>query len=186
MNKIITLTAGLGSDLGPNFNLTANVGSVSPSTATKTELLAGKTVTLDNSATQVTITSTGSCLNSLILNFTAGTTTTTTTEAPASIIVENTNTDFVAQGIEVQSFWATGFSSPSAGNNSTCYTTHTGTVQVIVDMNSGTPSVGFITFTDSNGTAQCINFTGGYGHTFTGCVVNNVTPCHVLFELGSC
>ena len=40
MARSITLTlgAGLGADLGPNFNLTANVGSVTPSTATKTEL----------------------------------------------------------------------------------------------------------------------------------------------------
>lgn len=184
MDKVITLTAGLGSDLGPNFNLTADVGSVSPSTATRTELLAGKTVTLDNSATQVTITSQGTCVNSLILNIPASTT--TTTVAPASIIIENTNTDFVAQGIEVSTYWATGFSSPASGDTTTCYTTHTGTVQVIIDINSGTPGVGYIQFTDSALTTQCINYNGGYGHTFTGCVVNNVTPCHVLFELGSC
>ncbi len=53
MITTITLNSGLGGDLGPNFNLTANVGSVSPSTATKVELLAGKSVTVSDSATQV-------------------------------------------------------------------------------------------------------------------------------------
>ncbi len=57
-NITLTLGAGLGADLGPNFNLTANVGSVTPSTATKTELTAGKGVSVDDAATEVTITST--------------------------------------------------------------------------------------------------------------------------------
>ena len=70
MNVLITLNAGLGADLGPNFNLTTNVGTVTPSTATKTQLLAGKNVTVDNSATSVTITSVGNCTNHLTLNIT--------------------------------------------------------------------------------------------------------------------
>jgi hypothetical protein len=83
MNITLTLTAGLGADLGPNFNLTANVGSVTPSTATKTELTTGKSVSVDDAATQVTITSTGTCTNALTLNISGipGTTTTTTTTA---------------------------------------------------------------------------------------------------------
>ena len=32
INITLTLGAGLGANLGPNFNLTADVGSVSPST----------------------------------------------------------------------------------------------------------------------------------------------------------
>jgi len=67
MNVLITLNGGQGVDLGPNFNLTANVGSVTPSTATLVELLAGKNVSTSASATQVTVTSTGSCTNSLNL-----------------------------------------------------------------------------------------------------------------------
>jgi hypothetical protein len=67
MNVLITLNSGQGADLGPNFNLTANVGSVTPSTATLTQLLAGKNVSTSASATQVTVTSTGSCTNSLNL-----------------------------------------------------------------------------------------------------------------------
>jgi len=68
MNVLITLNSGQGADLGPNFNLTANVGSVTPSTATLTQLLAGKNVSTSASATQVTVTSTGSCTNSLNLS----------------------------------------------------------------------------------------------------------------------
>jgi predicted amino acid racemase len=67
MNVLVTLNSGQGADLGPNFNLTANVGSVTPSTATLSELLAGKSVVANASATQITVTSTGSCTNSLNL-----------------------------------------------------------------------------------------------------------------------
>ncbi len=82
MARSITLTlgAGLGADLGPNFNLTADVGSVSPSTATKTELTAGKSVSVDDAATQITVTSTGTCTNAITQTIPcAGGTTTTTT-----------------------------------------------------------------------------------------------------------
>jgi hypothetical protein len=70
MNITLTLNSGLGADLGPNFNLTANTGSVSPTTATKTELLAGKIITVDNAAVSVTVTSTGACTNALTLPIT--------------------------------------------------------------------------------------------------------------------
>jgi len=92
-NITLTLGAGLGADLGPNFNLTANVGSVTPSTATKSELTTGKSVSVDDAATQVTITSTGTCTNGITQTIPcalttttteAPTTTTTTTEAPTT------------------------------------------------------------------------------------------------------
>jgi hypothetical protein len=85
-NITLTLGAGLGADLGPNFNLTANVGSVTPSTATKTELTAGKSVSVDDAATQVTVTSTGTCTNAITQTIpcAGGTTTTTTTAAPTT------------------------------------------------------------------------------------------------------
>jgi len=67
MNVIITLNSGLGSDLGPDFTLSANVSTVTPDTATLTDLLAGKLVSVDGSATSVTVTSTGTCLNSITL-----------------------------------------------------------------------------------------------------------------------
>jgi len=88
MARSITLTlgAGLGVNLGPNFNLTADVGSVTPSTSTKSELLAGKSVSVDDLATQVTVTSTGDCTNSItqIIPCNPPTTTTTTTAAPTT------------------------------------------------------------------------------------------------------
>ena len=80
-NITLTLGVGLGADLGPNFNLTANVGSVTPSTATKRELTAGKRVSVDDAATQVTVTSTGTCTNSITQTIPCGGTTTTTTAA---------------------------------------------------------------------------------------------------------
>ena len=94
MNVLVTLnTLELGSSLGPNFNLTADVGSVTPSTATKTQLLAGIFVDVDPSATQITITSTGTCTNSLVLTIT-GQTTTTTTSAPASFVLGRDGANF--------------------------------------------------------------------------------------------
>ena len=68
MNVLITLNPSQGSDLGPNFNLTANnSATVSPTTATLTQLLAGLSTVIGNAATQVTITSTGVCTNALTL-----------------------------------------------------------------------------------------------------------------------
>ncbi len=61
----VTLAAGLGGNLGVSFVLSANVGEVVPSIATKSELLAGKIVSVDNSATRITVTSLGTCTNSL-------------------------------------------------------------------------------------------------------------------------
>ena len=86
MNILVTLNSGLGADTGPNFNLTANVGSVTPNTATKGELLAGKFVDVDPSATQITITSVGTCTTSIVLNI-VGQTTTTTTSAASSFVL---------------------------------------------------------------------------------------------------
>lgn len=72
MNILITLDSNIGTDLGP-FTLSANIGNVVPSTATRTELINGLQVTVDNSATQITITSdpNGLCSGSILtLNIT--------------------------------------------------------------------------------------------------------------------
>jgi hypothetical protein len=95
MARSITLTlgAGLGADLGPNFNLTADVGSVTPSTATKSELTAGKSVSVDDLATEVTITSTGTCTNSISqLIPCAGSTTSTTSTTTTTTEAQTTTT----------------------------------------------------------------------------------------------
>ena len=77
--KTITLNAlPVGSNVGPNFWLTASVGLVSPTGATLSELLVGKPVVIDDLATSITITSLGVCNTGLTLNIPAGTTTTTT------------------------------------------------------------------------------------------------------------
>jgi hypothetical protein len=74
MNVTLTLNSGLGSDLGPNFDLISNgtPTTVTPSTATLTQLLSGTfVVEVDNSATSITVTSTGVCTNSLNIPITA-------------------------------------------------------------------------------------------------------------------
>ena len=71
MNIRLTLNSGLGASLGPNFNLTASTGVVDPATATLTELLAGIIVIVDDLATDITVTSTGECTNSLNIPITA-------------------------------------------------------------------------------------------------------------------
>ena len=93
MQILLTLNSGLGADTGPNFNLTANVGSVSPSSATKSELLAGVLVTIDDAATQVTVTSVGVCTTSVNISV-SGITTSTTTIAAASFTLGYDNSVF--------------------------------------------------------------------------------------------
>jgi hypothetical protein len=106
-NITLTLGAGLGADLGPNFNLTANVGSVTPSTATKSELTAGKSVSVDDAATEVTITSTGTCTNAITQTIPCGGTTTTTTAATTSTTTEPpTTTTTTAGGITYDNYHA--------------------------------------------------------------------------------
>ena len=70
MARSLTLTLGtpLGGNLGPNFNISANYGVVTPSTATRSELLAGKIVSVDDLAVSVSITSIGSCTNTITQN----------------------------------------------------------------------------------------------------------------------
>ncbi len=96
MNILVTLNSGLGADTGPNFNLTANVGSVTPSTATKAELLAGKFVDVNPSATQITVTSTGICTTSIVLTITGQTTTTTTLGISSFVLGYNLGNFFTA------------------------------------------------------------------------------------------
>jgi hypothetical protein len=61
MNVFVQLSSNLGSDLGPNFSVTANVGSVQPNTATKTELTSGRYFEVDESASFLTIADQGGC-----------------------------------------------------------------------------------------------------------------------------
>jgi hypothetical protein len=96
MNILVTLNSGLGADLGPNFNLTANVGSVTPSTATKSQLTTGIFVDVDASATQITVTSTGTCTTSIVLNISGQTTSTTTLGISSFVLGRDTLNFFTA------------------------------------------------------------------------------------------
>jgi hypothetical protein len=177
-NITLTLGAGLGADLGPNFNLTTNVGSVTPSTATKTELTAGKSVSVDDAATQVTVTSTGTCTNGITQTIpcggtttttTAATTTTTTTTGPSVVdIYINTIssldigiTDMRINGVSVTYVGGSNFPL-AAGDNGSFTSTETGVQDVEIDYTTSIPGQN-ITFMDSNLTVTCIGTIGSNG-----------------------
>ncbi len=193
MARSITLTlgAGLGADLGPNFNLTADVGSVTPSTATKTELTTGKSVSVDDAATQVTVTSTGTCTNAITQTIpcaggttTTSTSTSTTTIAPTSsevFISVQLSLDVEITGVKVDNVFVTAnspFSFPvNNGTNDTINATSNkvGTYDVIVFYNSSIPGQN-ISVTDSNSVTSCQNTsTGNQSLTFTNQYLDGVT-----------
>ena len=89
-NVLLILGNGLGSNLGPNFNLTSDAGTVTPSTATRTQLLAGLIVSVNDATTSVTVTSTGVCANSITQSLPCSPLTTSTTTAPPIVIDEDT------------------------------------------------------------------------------------------------
>lgn len=76
----VTITlSSTGTDTGPNFTLFCPTGTVTPFTASKSELLLGKTVVIsDDNASQIHVISNGTCTNTLIIDITQVTTTTTT------------------------------------------------------------------------------------------------------------
>jgi hypothetical protein len=184
-NITLTLGAGLGADLGPNFNLTANVGSVTPSTATKSELTAGKSVSVDDAATQVTVTSTGTCTNSITQTIPCGGTTTTTTAATTTTTTEATTTtttaapsvvdiyistilsldigitDMRINGVSVT--YAGGANFPlAAGDNGSFTSTQTGIQDVEIDYTTSIPGQHII-FTDSGLFQNCLATIGTGG-----------------------
>ena len=93
MDVLLTLDSGLGANLGPNFNLTANPGhTVTPNTATRAELIAGKMVSVSpEGATIIFVTSTGVCTNQLLINI-AGITTSTTTSTTSTSTTSTSTT----------------------------------------------------------------------------------------------
>jgi hypothetical protein len=95
MDILITLNSGLGADVGPNFNLTVNDGgTITPNTATRTELLAGKLVTVSAGSTNIFVTSTGVCTTQLLIPISGitSTTTSTTTLAPTTTTTSTSTT----------------------------------------------------------------------------------------------
>ena len=92
MDILITLNSGLGADLGPNFTLAANNGgTITPTTATKTELLAGKQVSVSDASTIVFVQSVGVCTTQLSINI-AGITTSTSTTSTSTTSTTSTTT----------------------------------------------------------------------------------------------
>lgn len=93
MYILLQLNSPLGAGVGPNFNLTANVGVVVPSTATATQLLAGIIVQVLNTATTINIVpTTGDCPATITVDLptpptTTSTTTTTTVKPPCNCII---------------------------------------------------------------------------------------------------
>jgi hypothetical protein len=67
----------LGTNLGPAFDVVPDVGVASPDIVTISELLAGIYITIDDTTTTITFTSTEGCTNSDIVSITTTTTTTT-------------------------------------------------------------------------------------------------------------
>jgi hypothetical protein len=202
-NITLTLGAGLGADLGPNFNLTANVGSVTPSTATKSELTAGKSVSVDDAATGVTITSTGTCTNAITQTIPCAltttttstteppTTTTTTTAAPTvDIYINNTSMDLPIGGMTINGVAVTWVSSVdfyvNDGDAGYFESYETGTQTVVISYAAHT-SGQRITFVDSNSVSTC-HTTGGGASTFTitGATITDGTQITVTAEDGIC
>ncbi len=206
MARSITLTlgAGLGADLGPNFNLTADVGSVTPSTATKTELTAGKSVSVDDAATQVTVTSTGTCTNAITQTIPCAggttTTTTTTTEAPtttttttspsfAIVFINNSSldvpiTDVTVNGVSVT--WGTGANFPvNAGENGSFETTQLGTynIQVFYGVHTSGQNV---SIQDSDLFTTCCNINGAAGSCIAGSSTINLLGITITAGDGNC
>lgn len=95
MNVLVKLNPGQGTDLGPSFALTSDVGTLTPNTATLTELLAGITVVADDASTKIFVTSNGICTNTLTLTIS---TTTTTTTSTTTTTTTTTNTDCLLSG----------------------------------------------------------------------------------------
>ena len=202
-NITLTLGAGLGADLGPNFNLTANVGSVTPSTGTKSELTAGKSVSVDDAATGVTITSTGTCTNAITQTIPCAvttsttstteppTTTTTTTAAPnVDIYITNTSLDVPIGGMTINGVavtWVSGVDFyVNDGDSGNFESSETGTYNVVISYGSHT-SGQRITFTDSANVVTCQTLNGGSGtFTITGATITGGTTITVESEDGVC
>ena len=91
-NVLLILGSGLGSNLGPNFNLTSDAGAVTPSTATRTQLLNGLIVSVNDATTSVTVTSTGPCANSITQSLPCPPLTTTSTTSTTSTTTSTTST----------------------------------------------------------------------------------------------
>lgn len=175
MNVLLKLNDGLGISLGPNFAITANIGTVNPSTLTKTQLLAGILVDVDNLATTIKIESTGDCTNSLILNISNPTTTTTTaspttttTIAPTTTTttISSTTTTTVAPTTTTTTL-ATTTTTAAPTTSTTTNNLPTTTTTIAPTTTTTTSAVNFSTSggcsNGSDGSGIMVSFSGGSG-----------------------
>lgn len=186
MARSITLTlgSGLGVDLGPNFNLTTDVGVVDPSTATREQLLAGKVVSVDDTATEVTITSTGDCTTAITQVIPCIETTTIIdigTNESLDVTIDLSN--MTVNGVTVTDVIGTDPNTP--GNGASVRTSQIGTYDIVLTYDS-TISGQKITLIDSDGTPYCNNTTGGGTMTFNGVVIDGVNIVTITASDGVC
>jgi len=186
------------------------VGSVTPSTATKSELTAGKSVSVDDAATGVTITSTGTCTNAITQTIPCAggtttstststttteppTTTTTTTAVPTVDIYINTVyaldtpiTGMTIDGVAVTWSGAGPDFILSAGDNGQFTSTKIGTYDVVISYGTHT-SGQRIKFTDSSSVLTCQTINGSSGtFTITNATITAGTTISVYAEDGVC
>ena len=105
MYVLVTLTGGLGASLGTSFNITTDVGIISES-ATLSELLAGKIISVESTATLIIITSVGVCTNSLYLSIYPSTTTTTSSSTTAIPTTTTTTTYHCSYNITIDNVYS--------------------------------------------------------------------------------
>jgi len=154
-NILLILGNGLGSSLGPNFNLTSNAGAVTPSTATRTQLLAGLIVSVDDIATQVTVTSTGRCTNSITqsipcVSTTTSTTSTTTTPPTTTSTTSTTSTSTTSTSTTTTSTSTTTTTTTTAAPTTT---TTTSAPEPPAECDEGMDVVFLVDYTGSMGNA---------------------------------
>lgn len=122
-----------GNGLGPNFVVTADVGTVSPGVSTRTDLLNGVYFTVSNSAQKIKLTSQGNCTNSIevaITNIPPTTTTTTKScsfnnAANATFIIPPPTTSTSSTSTSTSSTSSTSTSSTSSTSSSSTTSTST-------------------------------------------------------------
>jgi hypothetical protein len=165
-NVTITLNSNAGINLGPNFNVTITGGTISPTTATRSELLGGKIFEISsNAAETITVTSTGDCTNSSTVQVP------TAVHNFSSTPIGTTGTILITAGTAPGTLFFTG--SPFSFNPSTLNSPATSS---IVNFTDGSTTTGnTISFTLGNtGAATAVfcdmNIQDNLGTTYTGAV----------------
>lgn len=127
MQVLVTLSSLIGNGLGPNFVITSNGGLVNPNIATKSQLISGYYFDVPNSATQLTITSVGTCSSSITLAILGIPTTTTSTSSTTSTSTTSTTTKTPTTTSSTSSTSTSSTSSTSTSSTSSTTSTSSST-----------------------------------------------------------